>query len=75
MAKKDRIKESKEWVSNISKEMSRQMGSMGIEIIRPIDKESKLEYITIFRFNNYDNLRNGKIHPLEMIGYKKEENW
>src|ERR687891_713425 len=56
--KKDRIKEFEEWVSGISKEMSRQEGNMGTEIIRPIDnKESKPEYVIIFRFNNYDNLR------------------
>jgi antibiotic biosynthesis monooxygenase (ABM) superfamily enzyme len=37
--------------------MSRQEGSMGTEIIRPIDnKESKPEYVIIFRFNNSDNL-------------------
>jgi antibiotic biosynthesis monooxygenase (ABM) superfamily enzyme len=56
IAKKDRIKEFEEWVSGISKEMSRQDGSMGTEIIRPTDKESKPEYVIIFRFNNYDNL-------------------
>ena len=38
--------------------MSRQEGNMGTEIIRPIDdKGSKPEYVIIFRFNNYDNLR------------------
>src|ERR671910_553767 len=58
IAKRDRIKEFEEWVSGISKEMSRQEGSMGTEIIRPVDnKESKPEYVIIFRFNNYDNLR------------------
>jgi uncharacterized protein len=29
---------------------------MGIDVIRPTDKESKPEYVIIFRFNNYDNL-------------------
>ena len=56
IAKKDRIKEFEEWVSGINKEMSRQEGSMGVEVIRPTDKESKPEYVIIFRFNNYDNL-------------------
>jgi antibiotic biosynthesis monooxygenase (ABM) superfamily enzyme len=56
IAKKDRIKEFEEWVSGISNEMSKQDGSMGTEIIRPIDKESKPEYVIIFRFNNYNNL-------------------
>ena len=60
IAKKDRIKEFEEWLSGISKEVSKQEGSMGIDIIRPThntnSSKSKLEYIVIFRFNNYDNL-------------------
>jgi hypothetical protein len=42
IAKRDRIKEFEEWVSGISKEMSRQEGSIGTEIIKPIDRESQL---------------------------------
>jgi antibiotic biosynthesis monooxygenase (ABM) superfamily enzyme len=56
IVKKNRIKEFEEWLSGINKEMSRQEGSMGVEIIRPTDKESKPEYVIIFRFDNYDNL-------------------
>lgn len=59
IAKKDKIKEFEEWLSGISKEVSRQEGSMGIDIIRPTNKnnnKSKLEYVVIFRFNNYHNL-------------------
>ena len=55
IAKKDKIEEFEEWLSGISKEVSKQEGSMGIDIIRPTDK-SKPEYVVIFRFNNYDNL-------------------
>ena len=55
IAKKDKIKEFEEWLSGISKEVSKQEGNMGIDIIRPTDK-SKLEYVVIFRFNNYDSL-------------------
>lgn len=40
--RRDRIKEFEEWVSGISKEMSRQEGSIGTEIIKPIDRESQL---------------------------------
>ena len=29
---------------------------MGIDIIRPTENKSKLEYVIIFRFDNYDNL-------------------
>jgi antibiotic biosynthesis monooxygenase (ABM) superfamily enzyme len=57
IAKKNKIKEFEEWLSGISKEVSRQDGSMGIDIIKPTDKDSKKpEYVIIFRFNNYDNL-------------------
>ena len=42
IARRDRIKEFEEWVSGISKEMSRQEGSIGTEIIKPIDRESQL---------------------------------
>jgi antibiotic biosynthesis monooxygenase (ABM) superfamily enzyme len=55
IAKNDKIKEFEEWLSGISKEVSKQEGNMGIDIIRPTDK-SKLEYVIIFRFNNYDSL-------------------
>jgi uncharacterized protein len=55
ITKKDKIKEFEEWLSGISKEVSKQEGNMGIDTIRPTDK-SKLEYVVIFRFNNYDSL-------------------
>jgi antibiotic biosynthesis monooxygenase (ABM) superfamily enzyme len=55
-AKKNKIKEFEEWLSGISKEVSRQEGSMGIDIIRPTDKEPNPEYVIIFRFTNYANL-------------------
>ena len=55
IAKKDKIEEFEEWLSGISKEVSKQEGNMGIDIIRPTDKY-KPEYVVIFRFNNYDNL-------------------
>jgi antibiotic biosynthesis monooxygenase (ABM) superfamily enzyme len=56
IVKKNKIKEFEEWLSGISREVSRQNGSMGIDIIRPTDKESKPEYVIIFRFDNYGNL-------------------
>ena len=59
IAKKDKIKEFEEWLSGISKEVSRQEGSMGIDIIKPtpnISNKSKPEYVIIFRFNTYENL-------------------
>jgi antibiotic biosynthesis monooxygenase (ABM) superfamily enzyme len=56
IAKKNKIKEFEEWLSGVSKEVSRQNGSMGIDIIRPTDNESKPEYVIIFRFDTYDNM-------------------
>jgi antibiotic biosynthesis monooxygenase (ABM) superfamily enzyme len=57
VAKKGKTKEFEEWLSGISKEFSRQEGSMGIDIIRPTDgNKAKPEYVIIFRFNTYDNL-------------------
>jgi uncharacterized protein len=59
IAKKDKTKEFEEWLSGISKEFSRQDGSMGIDIIRPTNgNKSKSEYVIIFRFNTYENLEN-----------------
>jgi len=66
IAKKDKIKEFEEWLSGISKEVSRQEGSMGIDIIRPTNNnnKSKLEYVVIFRFNNYNNLAKLEKSPI-----------
>ena len=67
IAKKDKIKEFEEWLSGISKEVSRQEGSMGIDIIRPSpngSSKSKFEYVVIFRFNSYDNLAKWEKSPI-----------
>lgn len=73
IAKKDKIKEFEEWLSGISKEVSKQEGNMGIDIIRPTDK-SKPEYVVIFRFNSYDNLTKWEKSSIRENGYKKVEN-
>ncbi len=65
IAKKDKIREFEQWLSGISKEVSRQEGSMGIDIIRPTNNnKAKLEYVVIFRFNNYDNLTKWEKSPV-----------
>ena len=68
IAKKDRIKEFEEWLSGISKEVSRQEGSIGIDIIRPTpnttNSKSKSEYVVIFRFNSYENLEKWEKSPI-----------
>jgi antibiotic biosynthesis monooxygenase (ABM) superfamily enzyme len=67
IAKKDKLKEFEEWLSGISKDVSRQEGSMGIDIIRPTptaSSKSRLEYVVIFRFNSYDNLAKWEKSPV-----------
>ena len=67
IAKKDKVKEFEEWLSGISKEVSRQEGSMGIDIIKPtpnISNKSKPEYVIIFRFNTYENLDKWETSPI-----------
>ena len=67
IAKKDKIKEFEEWLSGVSKEVSRQEGSMGIDIIKPtpnITNKSKPEYVIIFRFNTYENLDKWEKSPI-----------
>ncbi len=74
IAKKDKIKEFEEWLSGISKEVSRQEGSMGIDIIRPnpnVSSKSKFEYVVIFRFNSYDNLSKWEKSPIRDEGLQK----
>ena len=67
IAKKNKTKEFEEWLSGISKEVSRQEGSMGIDIIKPtpnISNKSKPEYVIIFRFNTYENLDKWETSPI-----------
>jgi antibiotic biosynthesis monooxygenase (ABM) superfamily enzyme len=67
IAKKDKIKEFEEWLSGVSKEVSRQEGNMGIDIIKPtpnISNKSKPEYVIIFRFNTYQNLDKWEKSPI-----------
>ena len=67
IAKKDKIKEFEEWLSGVSKEVSRQEGNMGIDIIKPtpnISNKSKPEYVIIFRFNTYENLDKWEKSPI-----------
>src|SRR5215213_1613559 len=67
IAKKDKIKEFEEWLSGVSKEVSRQEGSMGIDIIKPtpnINNKSRSEYVIIFRFNSYENLAKWEKSPI-----------
>jgi antibiotic biosynthesis monooxygenase (ABM) superfamily enzyme len=68
IAKKDKIKEFEEWLSGVSREISRQEGMMGIDIIRPTsnitNNKSKPEYVVIFRFNSFENLEKWEKSPI-----------
>jgi antibiotic biosynthesis monooxygenase (ABM) superfamily enzyme len=68
IVKKDKIKEFEEWLSGVSKEISRQEGMMGIDIIRPTpnitNNKSKPEYVVIFRFNSFENLEKWEKSPI-----------
>jgi antibiotic biosynthesis monooxygenase (ABM) superfamily enzyme len=69
IAKKDKFKEFEEWLLGVSKEISRQEGMMGIDIIRPTpttttNSKSKSEYVVIFRFNSYENLEKWEKSPI-----------
>ena len=75
IAKKDKIKEFEEWLSGIAKEVSKQKGSMGIDIIKPTNyHKTKLEYVIIFRFNNYDSLAKWEKSPIRNEWLQKGRN-
>jgi len=56
-AKKGKIKEFEEWMDGVSHDAMKFEGHMGVNIIRPSDASSNPEYVIIFRFNTYDNLK------------------
>ena len=56
-AKKGKIKEFEEWMDGVSHDAMKFEGHMGVNIIRPTDASSNPEYVIIFRFNTYDNLK------------------
>jgi uncharacterized protein len=55
-AKKGKIKEFEEWMDGIIHEAMKFEGHMGVNIIRPSDL-SNPEYVIIFRFSTYENLK------------------
>jgi antibiotic biosynthesis monooxygenase (ABM) superfamily enzyme len=55
IAKRDKIREFKEWMDGIIHEAMKFEGHMGVNVIRPSDL-SNPEYVIIFRFNTFENL-------------------
>jgi antibiotic biosynthesis monooxygenase (ABM) superfamily enzyme len=78
IAKKNKVKEFEEWLSGISKDISRQEGMMGIDIIRPTsnttNSKSKSEYVIIFRVNSYENLEKWEKSPIRNEWLQKSRN-
>ncbi|HET7642742.1 MAG TPA: hypothetical protein VFK40_04485 [Nitrososphaeraceae archaeon] len=78
IAKKDKVKEFEEWLSGISKDISRQEGMIGIDIIKPTsnttNSKSKPEYVIIFRFNSYENLEKWEKSPIRNEWLQKSRN-
>jgi antibiotic biosynthesis monooxygenase (ABM) superfamily enzyme len=56
-AKREKIKEFEEWMDGVIHEAVKFEGHMGVNIIRPSDGALTPEYVIIFRFNTYDNLK------------------
>jgi len=54
--KPGRVQEFEEWTSGISREVSNFKGYYGVNVIPPSDP-SNLDYVVIFRFNSYKNLK------------------
>ena len=46
-----------EWYKKISKATQQFEGYLGSEVIRPMDSSSKNEYVSIFRYDNYEHLQ------------------
>ncbi|MCI0564989.1 MAG: antibiotic biosynthesis monooxygenase [Nitrososphaera sp.] len=63
-AKKGKIDEFEEWMDGIIHEAMKFDGHMGVNVIRPSDTLGNPEYVIIFRFNTYENLRKWENSPI-----------
>lgn len=61
--KPGRVQEFEEWTSGILQQVSKFKGYYGVNIIPPSDPSS-LEYVVIFRFNSYKNLKKWEDSPI-----------
>jgi uncharacterized protein len=71
-SKKGKIKDFEEWMDGIIHEAIRFEGHMGVNIIRPLDL-SNPEYVIIFRFNTYENLRKWENSQIRKEWLKKSK--
>ena len=71
-AKQGKIREFEEWMDSIVHEAMKFEGHMGVNIIRPVDL-SNPEYVIIFRFNNYDNLKKWENSEIRKEWLKKSK--
>jgi len=72
-AKKGKIKEFEEWMDGIIHEAMKFEGHMGVNIIRPSDVSSNPEYVIIFRFNTYENLKKWQNSEIRKEWIKKSK--
>ena len=70
--KKGKIKDFEEWMDGIIHEAIRFEGHMGVNIIRSLDL-SNPEYVIIFRFNTYENLRKWENSQIRKEWLKKSK--
>ncbi len=61
--KPGRVQEFEEWTSGILRQVSKFKGYYGVNIIPPSDP-GNLEYVVIFRFNSYKNLKRWEDSPI-----------
>jgi len=72
-AQKGKIKEFEEWMDGIVHEAMKFEGHMGVNIIRPSDASSNPEYVIIFRFNTYENLKKWQNSEIRKEWIKKSK--
>jgi antibiotic biosynthesis monooxygenase (ABM) superfamily enzyme len=72
-AKKGKIKEFEKWMDDIIHEAMKFEGHMGVNIIRPSDASSNPEYVIIFRFNTYENLKKWQNSEIRREWIKKSK--
>lgn len=71
-AKKGKTKDFEEWMDGIIHEAMKFEGHMGVNVIRPSDP-SNPEYVIIFRFDTYENLRKWENSEIRKEWLKKSK--
>jgi antibiotic biosynthesis monooxygenase (ABM) superfamily enzyme len=72
-ARKGKIREFEAWMDGIIHEAMEFEGHMGVNIIRPSDTATSSEYVIIFRFNTYENLKKWEKSEIRKEWLKKSK--